>query len=46
VVRFTWRQVIHETLLVTVRIAQILSLCDPTHSALDAYHTDDMMRAT
>jgi very-short-patch-repair endonuclease len=31
VVRFTWRQVIHETLLVTVRIAQILSVCDPSH---------------
>ena len=25
VVRFTWRQVIHETLLVTVRIAQLLA---------------------
>ena len=25
VVRFTWRQVIHETLLVTVRIAQLLT---------------------
>jgi very-short-patch-repair endonuclease len=36
VVRFTWRQVIHETLLVTVRIAQILSVCDRTHNALDA----------
>lgn len=36
VVRFTWRQVIHETLLVTVRIAQIMSVCDPSHSALDA----------
>jgi very-short-patch-repair endonuclease len=46
VVRFTWRQVIHETLLVTVRIAQILSVCDPAHAALDAYHTDAMMRAT
>jgi very-short-patch-repair endonuclease len=30
VVRFTWRQVIHETLLVTVRIAQILSVCNPS----------------
>jgi very-short-patch-repair endonuclease len=46
VVRFTWRQVIHETLLVTVRIAQILSMCDPSHAALDAYHTTAMMRAT
>jgi hypothetical protein len=45
-VRFTWRQVIHETLLVTVRIAQILGVCDPAHTALDAYHTDAMMRAT
>ena len=25
VLRFTWRQVIHETLLVTVRIAQVLA---------------------
>jgi hypothetical protein len=24
-VRFTWRQALHETLLVTVRIAQLLS---------------------
>lgn len=43
VVRFTWRQVIHETLLVTVRIAQLLALrsterersidlCDRAHS--------------
>jgi very-short-patch-repair endonuclease len=28
VVRFTWRQVLHETLLVTVRIAQLLSRAD------------------
>ena len=25
--RFTYRQVVHETLLVTVRIAQVLALC-------------------
>jgi very-short-patch-repair endonuclease len=28
VLRFTWRQVIRETLLVTVRIAQVLALRD------------------
>jgi very-short-patch-repair endonuclease len=28
VLRFTWRQVIRETLLVTVRIAQVLALCE------------------
>jgi hypothetical protein len=28
VLRFTWRQVISETLLVTVRIAQVLALRD------------------
>jgi very-short-patch-repair endonuclease len=28
VVRFTWRQVLHETLLVTVRIAQLLTRAD------------------
>jgi very-short-patch-repair endonuclease len=38
VVRFTWRQVMHETVLVTVRIAQLLSrhaVCNPAHGALD-----------
>jgi very-short-patch-repair endonuclease len=28
VLRFTWRQVVRETLLVTVRIAQVLALCE------------------
>jgi hypothetical protein len=28
VVRFTWRQVLYETLLVTVRIAQLLARAD------------------
>ena len=32
VLRFTWRQVMHETLLVTVRVAQLLSRTP--HSAL------------
>jgi very-short-patch-repair endonuclease len=47
VLRFTWRQVIHETLLVTVRIAQLLALrssehersvdlCDSAHSVIGA----------
>jgi very-short-patch-repair endonuclease len=33
VVRFTWRQVLHETLLVTVRIAQLLARCAISHTA-------------
>ena len=33
--RFTYRQVVDETLLVAVRIAQVLALCDRAHSALD-----------
>ena len=33
--RFTYRQIVDETLLVAVRIAQVLALCDRAHSALD-----------
>jgi very-short-patch-repair endonuclease len=33
VVRFTWRQVLRETLLVTVRIAQLLARCAISHTA-------------
>jgi very-short-patch-repair endonuclease len=33
VVRFTWRRVLHETLLVTVRIAQLLARCAISHTA-------------
>ena len=32
VVRFTWRQVLHETLLVTVRIAQLLAIRNRDHA--------------
>jgi very-short-patch-repair endonuclease len=34
--RFTYRQVVDRPLLVTVRIAQVLALCDGAHTALDA----------
>jgi very-short-patch-repair endonuclease len=52
VLRFTWRQVIHETLLATVRIAQVMAirsterqrsvdLCDSAHSVTLPTHALD-----
>jgi len=47
VVRFTWRQVLHETLLVTVRIAQLLARCVIPHTVpLTASRPEGIMRRT